>query len=145
MLYTVHFGSCSDRSCRVALCLWWWWWWSSSSSSSPRPAKCVVVVVVVVVVARRVHGPARRTCHLRRGSDNLRLITFAMAAAAWEIMADAPHAAALVEAFDRLVDEGVIVYGPHQTIRVDANGYPVRTAFLSLVLGPPAKPCAHDS
>ncbi|EOA90638.1 uncharacterized protein SETTUDRAFT_144615 [Exserohilum turcica Et28A] len=40
-------------------------------------------------------------------------------------MADAPHAAALVEAFDRLVDEGVIVYGPHQTIRVDANGYPV--------------------
>ena len=32
----------------------------------------------------------------------------------------------LVETFDLLANEGVIVYGPHETIKVEADGYPVR-------------------
>lgn len=34
--------------------------------------------------------------------------------------------AGLVETFDLLANEGVIVYGPHDTIKVEDDGYPVR-------------------
>jgi hypothetical protein len=33
--------------------------------------------------------------------------------------------AALTESFDQLVSEGVIVYGPHESVKLDDQGYPV--------------------
>lgn len=39
-------------------------------------------------------------------------------------MADISEAG-LVETFDRLVSEGVIVYGPHESVRLKDEGYPV--------------------
>lgn len=32
---------------------------------------------------------------------------------------------ALTESFDKLVSEGVIVYGPNESIKLDHEGYPV--------------------
>jgi hypothetical protein len=40
-------------------------------------------------------------------------------------MADVTEAR-LVETFDQLANQGVIVYGPHETVKVEDDGYPVR-------------------
>lgn len=39
-------------------------------------------------------------------------------------MADISEAG-LVETFDKLVSEGVIVYGPHESVKLKDQGYPV--------------------
>jgi hypothetical protein len=40
---------------------------------------------------------------------------------------------ALTTTFDKLVSEGVIVYGPHESVKVEAEGYPVHNAPTSII------------
>ena len=41
--------------------------------------------------------------------------------------------AKLLADFDQLVDEGVIVYGPHEVVEVACDGYPVSLCLINLV------------
>lgn len=89
--------------------------------------------VVVYYVRRRnlygltnpkAHGPTvTRTCHLRDSPTISEPSTFRHAH--FRNMATVSEAG-LVETFDLLASEDVIVYGPHETVKVEDNGYPVR-------------------
>ena len=39
----------------------------------------------------------------------------------------------LLTTFDKLVSEGVIVFGPHESFKIEDEGYPVSTAAVHTV------------
>ena len=101
--------------CLVRLALMSCFFFFSSHGKSMEPTKSVASctdprLYLVTVLIYRIHRQSR-PCNFK-GGNHVRDM-------------DGVSEAKLIDTFDELVSQGVILYGPHESVKLEAEGYPV--------------------